>query len=90
MTDEVGLGVYFEIIAYPVIAIFVIEMVSRAVKIPNWIKLLTQAIACIGFGIAYLLLYISQWLTIFVLLALAVALLYQAKVSKLNPQKTLY
>ena len=90
MTDEVGLGVYFEIIAYPVIAIFVIEMVSRATKIPNWIKLLTQAIACIGFGIAYLLLYISQWLTIFVLLALAVALLYQAKVSKLNPQKTLY
>ena len=90
MPDEVGLGVYFEIIIYPVIAIFVIEMVSRATKIPNWIKLLTQAIACIGFGIAYILLYISQWLTIFVLLALAVALLYQAKVSKLNPQKTLY
>lgn len=90
MPDEVGLGVYFEIIIYPVIAIFVIEMVCRAAKIPNWIKLLTQAIACIGFGIAYILLYISQWLTIFVLLALAVALLYQAKVSKLNPQKTLY
>ena len=90
MPDEVGLGVYFEIIIYPVIAIFAIEMVSRAAKIPNWIKLLTQAISCIGFGIAYLLMYISQWLTIFVLLALAVALLYQARLSKLNPQKTLY
>jgi len=90
MPDEVGLGVYFEIIIYPVIAIFLIEMVSRAAKIPNWIKLLTQAISCIGFGIAYLLMYISQWLTIFVLLALAVALLYQARLSKLNPQKTLY
>jgi len=90
MADEVGLGVYFEIIIYPVIAIFAIEMVSRAAKIPNWIKLLTQAISCIGFGIAYLLMYISQWLTIFVLLALAVALLYQARLSKLNPQKTLY
>jgi len=90
MADEVGLGVYFEIIISPVIAIFAIEMVSRAAKIPNWIKLLTQAISCIGFGIANLLMYISQWLTIFVLLALAVALLYQARLSKLNPQKTLY
>ncbi len=90
MPNEVDLGVYFEIIIYPVVAIFSIELISRATKIPNWIKLLTQAIACIGFGIAYIVMHVGQVLTAFVLLALAIALLYQAKVSKLNPQKTLY
>jgi len=90
MQDGIGLTVYFEIIIYPVIALFAIEMISRAAKIANWVKLLTQAISCVGFGIAYLILYFEQWLTAGVLLALAIALFYQAKVSKLNPQKTLY
>ncbi|MGI0045646.1 MAG: hypothetical protein ACREBB_00450 [Nitrosotalea sp.] len=90
MHDSIDLYVYFEVIIYPVVAIFIIEMISRAAKIPNWIKLLTQAISCIGFGVAYLVMHVAHWLTAFVLLALAIALLYQAKVSKLNPQKALY
>ncbi len=90
MHNGIDLGVYFEIIIYPVVALFAIEMISRAAKIPNWIKLLTQALSCVGFGVAYLVMYVAQWLTAGVLLALAIALLYQAKVSKLNPQKTLY
>ena len=85
-----GLGLYFEIIIYPVAALFIIEMISRAAKIPNWIKLLTQAFSCIGFGIAYLLMHVAHWLTAAVLIALAIALFYQAKVSKLDPQKALY
>ncbi len=90
MHNGIDLDVYFEIIIYPVAALFIIEMISRAAKIPNWIKLFTQAISCIGFGIAYLLMHVAHWLTAGVLLALAIALFYQAKVSKLNPQKALY
>lgn len=90
MHNGIDLDVYFEIIIYPVAALFIIEMVSRAAKMPNWIKLLTQAISCIGFGVAYLLMHVAHWLTAGVLLALAIALFYQAKVSKLNPQKALY
>lgn len=90
MHNGVGLGLYFEIIIYPVAALFIIEMISRAAKIPNWIKLLTQAFSCIGFGIAYLLMHVAHWLTAAVLIALAIALFYQAKVSKLDPQKALY
>jgi hypothetical protein len=90
MQNEIDLGVYFLIILYPVAGLFIIEMIFRITKIINWIKLLTQAVMCLGFGIAYLAIYATQWLTAGVLLALAVALFYQAKVSKLNPQKTLY
>ncbi|MDE1766053.1 MAG: hypothetical protein KGI27_07240 [Thaumarchaeota archaeon] len=90
MHNGIDLDVYFEIIIYPVAALFIIEMISRAAKIPNWIKLLTQAVSCIGFGVAYLLMQVAHWLTAGVLLALAIALFYQAKVSKLNPQKPLY
>ncbi len=90
MHNGVGLALYFEIIIYPVVALFIIEMVSRAAKIPNWAKLLTQAFTCMGFGIAYLVMQVSHWLTAGVLIALAIALFYQAKVSKLNPQKALY
>ncbi len=90
MDDGTDLGLYFLIILYPVAGLFVIEMVCRAAKIPNWIKLLTQAVMCVGFGIAYLTMHVAQWLTATVLLALAIALFYQAKVSKLNPEKTPY
>ncbi len=90
MHNGIDLDVYFEIIIYPVVALFAIEMISRVAKIPNWIKLLTQAVSCIGFGIAYLVMHVAHWLTAGVLLALAIALLYQAKLSKLNPQKALY
>ncbi|MGI0087009.1 MAG: hypothetical protein ACREBI_03485 [Nitrosotalea sp.] len=90
MHDGIDLGVYFEIILYPVAGMLIIEMISRAVKIPNWVKLLTQALMCVGFGITYLVIQVAHWLTASVLLALAIALFYQARLSKLNPQKTLY
>ncbi len=90
MPDETDLAVYFEIILYPVVGMLIIEMISRAAKIPNWIKQLTQALMCVGFGIAYLVIQVANWLTAVVLLALAIALFYQAKLSKFNPQKALY
>lgn len=90
MHNGIDLDVYFEIILYPVAALFAIEMVCRLAKIPNWIKLLTQAVMCVGFGIAYLTMQVAHWLTAGVLLALAIALFYQAKRSKLDPQKALY
>jgi hypothetical protein len=90
MPDGTDLANYFEIILYPVAGMLIIEMISRAAKIPNWIKQLTQALMCVGFGIAYLVIQMANWLTAGVLLALAIALFYQAKLSKLNPQKALY
>ncbi len=83
-------AVYFEVILYPVVGLIVIEMVCRAAKIPSWKKLVSQAIMCVGFGIAYLTSQVAHWLTGVVLLALAFALFYQAKISKLNPEKALY
>ena len=38
---------------YPVIGIFLVEVISRLVKAPKWIKLWIQAIVSIGFGISY-------------------------------------
>ncbi len=75
---------------YPVIVLFSIEMLSRAVKLVNWIKLLTQAIASVGFGIAYLTLITAHWITALVLFALAAALIYQARLTKINPRKSTY
>ena len=90
MHNGIDLDVYFEIILYPVAGLFIIEMICRTGKIANWIKLLTQAVMCVGFGIAYLVMQVAHWLTAGVLLALAIALFYQAKRSKLDPQKALY
>ena len=45
---------------------------------------------CVGFGIAYLTMQVAHWLTGGVLLALAFALFYQAKQSKVHPEKALY
>ncbi|NHH97231.1 hypothetical protein DYY66_0397 [Candidatus Nitrosotalea sp. FS] len=90
MHNGIDLDVYFEIILYPVAGLFVIEMISRLAKIANWVKLLTQAVMCVGFGIAYIAMQVAHWLTAGVLLALAIALFYQAKRSKLDPQKALY
>ena len=90
MHNGIDLDVYFEIILYPVAGLFIIEMICRAAKISNWIKLLTQALMCVGFGIAYLTMQVAHWLTGIVLLALAFALFYQAKLSKVHPEKALY
>ncbi|MBM3904981.1 MAG: hypothetical protein FJ357_07605 [Thaumarchaeota archaeon] len=75
---------------YPVAALFVIEMIFRVIKLKNWIKLASQAVVSIGFGIAYLTLITAHWLTAFVLFALAAALLYQAKLAKTKPGKSIY
>ncbi len=76
---------------YPVIALFVIEIICRATKITSWIKLTTPATAMIVMGIAYVfVLYTQLWFTIIVLLVLAVALFYQARRAKIDPAKTTY
>ena len=75
---------------YPVAALFVIEMVFRVTKLKNWIKLASQAVVSVGFGVAYLSLISAHWLTALVLFALAAALFYQAKISKLKPERSMY
>ncbi len=75
---------------YPVAALFLIEMVSRAGKIPTWIKLSAQGVATVGFATAYVTLITAHWLTSLVLVALAIALFYQAKRAKIDPSKTIY
>ncbi len=75
---------------YPVIGLFIIEMIARAVKIPSWIKLSIQAVTMIGFGVAYVTVITAHWLTSIVLLALAVTLLYQARRTKIDPTKAMY
>ena len=75
---------------YPVAALFIIEMISRAIKLVNWAKLFTQALVSIGFGIAYVTVISAHWMTALVLFALAAALLYQAKIAKIKPGKSVY
>jgi len=75
---------------YPVGGLFIIEMISRAIKISSWLKLSIQGLVSIGFGIAYVTLITAHWLTSIVLFALAVALLYQARRAKINPDKSIY
>ena len=75
---------------YPVAALFVIEMIARAIKIPSWIKLSIQAVAMIGFGIAYVTAITAHWLTSIVLFALAMTLFYQASRTKIDPKKAMY
>ena len=75
---------------YPVIGLFVIEMISRRAKIPKWIKLSIQGILSIGFGVAYVTLIIAHWMTALVLFALGIALFYQAKRAKIDPEKSIY
>lgn len=75
---------------YPVVGLFVIEIVSRIAKLANWIKLVAQGVVSVGFGIAYVTLITAHWLTALVLFALAVALFYQARISKLKPGQSIY
>ena len=75
---------------YPVIGLFVIEMISRAIKISSWLKLSIQGLLSIVFAIAYVTLITAHWLTSIVLVALGVALFYQARRAKINPEKSIY
>lgn len=75
---------------YPAAGLFIVEMICRAVKISTWIKLTTQGIVVMGFGIAYVTLIIAHWFTAIVLFALAIALFYQSRKSKNDPTKSIY
>ena len=75
---------------YPVGGLFIIEMISRALKISPWLKLLIQGLILLGFAISYIALITPHWLTSIVLIALAVALFYQARRSKIHPDKPIY
>ena len=75
---------------YPVIGLFIIEMISRAIKISSWLKLSIQGLLSFGFAIAYVTMITAHWLTSLVLVALGVALLYQARRAKINPENSIY
>jgi hypothetical protein len=88
---------------FPVIGIFLVEVISRLVKSPKWIKLWIQAIVSIGFGISYglgSLIDIDIWfilspprdfpMTAMVMFALAIALIYQGRRAKISPDKSPY
>ena len=75
---------------YPVGALFIIEMVSRAIKISSWLKLSIQGITSIGFALGYIIFITPHWLTSLVLVALAIALFYQARRAKIFPDKSIY
>ena len=75
---------------YPVIGLFIIELISRAIKISSWLKLSIQGLLSIGFAIAYVTMITAHWLTSLVLIALAIALFYQARRAKINPESSIY
>ena len=78
---------------YPVIGIFTIEVISRIIKIPKWIKLWIQAIVSIIFGIYYWFILPEPQnfpLTGMVMLALGIALIYQGRRAKISPDKSPY
>lgn len=78
---------------YPVIGILVVEGVSRLVRLPKWVKLWTQAVVSAGFGVYYwFVLPVPQNfpMTGLVLLALAVALIYQGKRARISPDMSPY
>ena len=74
----------------PVAALFIIEMICRVVKVQSWPKLAVQGIVMVSFGAVYLTMETPHILTALCLLALAIALFYQARRAKINPKKSLY
>ena len=87
---------------YPFIALGIIELVSRGIKLQSWKKLSIQGIAMIILSIIYVafpaMLVTREgnahveplWMSIVVMLALAVTLFFQARRSKLDPTKAEY
>jgi len=90
---------------YPVGVLFIIEILSRIISrtakpVPSWLKLSIQAVTMVGFAVAYIAFlpfFINQdaytephAITAFCLIALAVALFYQARRAKINPEKSIY
>jgi len=78
---------------YPVIGIFLVELISRITKTPKWIKLWVQAAVSTGFGIYYWFVLPAPQnfpLTGLVMFALAIALIYQGRRAKVSPSKSQY
>ena len=87
---------------YHFIALGIIELISRGIKLPSWKKLSTQGIAMIILSVVYVIfpaMIVTQknnthveplWMSILVMLALAVTLFFQARRSKLDPTKADY
>ena len=78
---------------YPVVGIFIVEGISRIIKAPKWIKLWTQAVVAIGFGIYYWFILPAPQnfpLTAMVMFALGIALIYQGRRAKISPEKSPY
>lgn len=86
----IDIDLYFLLTVYPVVALFVVEITCRVAKIKSWVKLTTQAIVCVGFGVAYVTMIVSHWITSIVLIALAGALFYQARIAKVKPDQSIY
>lgn len=77
--------------AWPALALLGIEGISRAARAPRWAKLAAQAAASVAFAVAYVtLLPVPHWLTSLVLVALAVALIYQARRAHIDPSRVPY
>ena len=78
---------------YPVFGILAVELISRLIKAPKWIKLWIQAAVSIGFGVYYwFVLPVPQNfpLTAMVMFVLAIALIYQGRRAKISPEKSQY
>ncbi len=75
---------------YPVIGLFIVEIISRKLKIPSWSKLITQGIISAAFAVTYVTVITAHWLTSVVLFALSVTLFYQARRAKIHPDKSIY
>lgn len=75
---------------YPVIGIFIVEIISRKLKIPSWSKLITQGTISAAFAVTYVTVITAHWLTSVVLFALSITLFYQARRAKIHPDKSIY
>ncbi len=87
---------------YPFLALGIIELISRAIKISSWKKLSVQGVSMIILSVIYVVspsMIVTQegnthveplWMSIVVMLALAATLFFQARRSKLDPTKTEY
>mgnify|MGYP001389901421 FL=1 len=87
---------------YPFITLGAIELISRVIKIPSWKKLSIQGISMIVLSILYVVsptMIITQknhvyveplWMSILVMLALAVTLFFQARRTRIDPTKAEY
>ena len=87
---------------YPCIALGVIELISRGIKLASWKKLSIQGVAMIILSIIYVVfpaMLVTRedqthveplWMSILVMLALAATLFFQAKRARIDPTKAEY